>query len=565
MDNQNSRIESLRNSSCIAFENDVNIGKLNRQDKAVNSIVDGYSDSYVTRVLRGIYEIDCLSEILNKVSRIDYFLKYYEQRMEDFDIVELISTLYRELQEAAKLSDRLKIRKEIGKYEIDNGKKYVILVEELLSIAESINSGLGVNDTFPYFYNGKYWELTLKENIKEFLAECATRSGINSFDVRVNHNSEKLYEQFQYSATILSPVLSQDTVLINLQNGTFEIKGEKQKLREFRSVDMLKYQLPFNYDPLAQAPMFKQFLDEVIPEKESQMVLSEYIGSIFAKGLKLEKCLVLIGDGANGKSVIYDIIRALLGEENISSYTLGNLCDDRGYYRAQLTNKLLNYSSELGGKNCNPDTVKKLISREPIDARSPYGKPFELKNYCALMFNTNSELKGMEYTNAYMRRFLWLRFDKIIPEDKQDKNLAQKIIDKELSGIFNWVLEGLQRILKNQKFTESKHIIEVSKEVMNSTNSVAIFVEEKGYKPGNSNSLDLKSFRSMYDVFCDDNGLKHYKVGRKEFSKRLKLLGFEIIFDKAKSTNKNTVLFDEIELSNEKELDILITNMGRKD
>lgn len=555
---------SSTNSSCMVFKNDVNAGKLSRQDKAVDSMMGGYSDGYVTRVLRGIYEIDCLCEILNKVSHIDYLFRYYEQRPEDFDIVEFISTLYDNLQEVSNLSERLKIKKNIDKYEIDNGKKYVILVEELLTIAESINSGLGVNDTFPYFYNGKYWELTLKETVKEFLAECATRSGFNSFDVRVNQNSEKLYEQFQYSATILSPILSQDTVLINLQNGTFEIKGEQQKLREFRSVDMLKYQLPFDYNPLAQAPMFKQFLDEVIPEKEAQMVLSEYIGSIFVKGLKLEKCLVLIGDGANGKSVIYDIIRALLGEENISSYTLGNLCDDRGYYRAQLTNKLLNYSSELGGKNCNPDTVKKLISREPIDARSPYGKPFELKNYCALMFNTNSELKGMEYTKAYMRRFLWLRFDKIIPEDRQDKNLAKKIIATELSGIFNWMLEGLQRILKNQRFTDSKHIMEVSKEVMNSTNSVAIFVEEKGYKPGTSHVLDLKSFREMYDVFCDYNGLKHYKVGRKEFSKRLKLLGFEIIFDKTKSTNKNTVLFDEIELSNEKELDTLITNMGRR-
>ena len=40
--------------------------------------------------------------------------------------------------------------------------------------------------------------------------------------------------------------------------------------------------------------------------------------------------------------------------------------------RAQLGNYLLNYSSELGGKNINPDLFKKLISNEH-DARSPYG------------------------------------------------------------------------------------------------------------------------------------------------------------------------------------------------
>lgn len=93
--------------------------------------------------------------------------------------------------------------------------------------------------------------------------------------------------------------------LINLHNGTFEITAEYQMLREYRAEDFLRYCLDFDYDPQATAPMFKKFLDRVLPDKDCQAVLSEYMGYIFSKGLKLEKVLLLTGTGANGKSTFF--------------------------------------------------------------------------------------------------------------------------------------------------------------------------------------------------------------------------------------------------------------------
>ena len=124
------------------------------------------------------------------------------------------------------------------------------------------------------------------------------------------------------------------------------------------------------------------FLEEVIPEKEARMLVAEYIAYIFAKHLRWEKCLVLLGSGGNGKSVLIDIVTALLGEQNVCHFSLSRLCEANGYYRAEIGNYLLNACSEMGSKNTDPEMVKQLFSNDPVSARSPYGKPVTVSNYC---------------------------------------------------------------------------------------------------------------------------------------------------------------------------------------
>src|SRR5690606_16817975 len=110
-----------------------------------------------------------------------------------------------------------------------------------------------------------------------------------------------------------------------------------------------------------------------------------------------------------------------------------------GYARAMLANKLLNYATEINGK-LETSTFKQLVSGEPVEARLPYGEPFTLTNYAKLIFNCNELPKDVEQTHAYFRRFLIVPFEVTIPGTEQDKELSKKIIESELSGVFNWVL-----------------------------------------------------------------------------------------------------------------------------
>ena len=81
--------------------------------------------------------------------------------------------------------------------------------------------------------------------------------------------------------------------------------------------------------------------------------------------LKVERSMMLYGEGANGKGVIYELVKEILGKEHVTGFSMAALSFDANT-RAQLSGKLLNYSSELGGK-CNPDMIKKLISGEDVE------------------------------------------------------------------------------------------------------------------------------------------------------------------------------------------------------
>ncbi|MDQ3819665.1 MAG: DUF5906 domain-containing protein, partial [Acidobacteriota bacterium] len=190
--------------------------------------------------------------------------------------------------------------------------------------------------------------------------------------------------------------LLEEQCLINLRNGTFEITPTGGHLREPRREDFLTYQLPFDYDPNASATLWQKFLDRVLPDKAQQNVLAEYIGYVFTR-LKLEKTLMLLGAGANGKSVIFDVINALLGRENITNFSLESL--RRDYQRAMLANKLLNYSSESSTR-LDADIFKKLTSGEPIDARLPYGQPFIMSHYAKMALNCHAMLSIRKHSSA---------------------------------------------------------------------------------------------------------------------------------------------------------------------
>lgn len=400
----------------------------------------------------------------------------------------------------------------------------VIATEKILSIAIANNWGLCTKNGFIYVYNGAYWQVIDTEDFKPFLADAAIKMGVPVFDAKYHAFKDELYKQFISSSNLPTPE-RKDSIMINLLNGTFEISGSRQLLRQPKREDFIKYQLPFEYRLDAKCPLFFQYLNRVLPDEDCRKVLSEYLGYVFVNNLKLEKALILYGSGANGKSVFFEIINAILGEENTCSYSLQNLTKYDSYQRAELSNKLLNYASEINGK-LETSIFKQLVSGEPVEARQIYGKPFTMKDYGKLMFNCNELPKEVEQTNAFFRRFIIIPFIITIPEAEQDPELAKKIISNELSGVFNWILEGLQRLIVQKKFTQSTLIREQVNAYRKESDSVAMFIEDENYKPSIDEDMPLKSMYNEYRIYCNDNGYRACSL--RTISDRLKMLGFEM-------------------------------------
>jgi putative DNA primase/helicase len=414
--------------------------------------------------------------------------------------------------------------------DVQPGKKHylVISIEQILTMAVNNNWGICKNHDFIYLYNGAYWKLIEGAEIKTFLGEASEKMGVYKFDARLYSFRSELFNQFIAVANLPKPEGNKDTILVNLKNGTFEISPDRQILRQPQRSDFITYQLPFDYNLTAKAPMFENYLDKVQPDKKRQLILAEYIGYLFIKSstLKLEKTLLLYGTGANGKSVFFEIVNALLGgDENVSNYSLQNLTNDTGYFRAMLANKLVNYASEINGK-LEASIFKQLVSGEPVDARLPYGKPFTLTDYAKLIFNCNELPKDTEHTNAFFRRFLIVPFDITIPDEEQDKELPKKIIQNELSGVFNWVLDGLRRILTQKNFTPSEAVSKQLEDYKKQSDNVQMFIEDENYVKSLNDYIKLKDLYAHYREYCNSSG--YHSCSIKTIGDRLKNLGFNM-------------------------------------
>lgn len=396
----------------------------------------------------------------------------------------------------------------------------IITVEELLSLAKRNRWGLCHREGFFYSYNGGYWKPLEKDNLKAFLRQAAEQMGVDKFMARYVEFSKDLFEQFTESAYLPAPIADRNTVKINLQNGTFDIGTDSQRLRPPDATDFLTHQLPFAYDSNATAPQFQAFLNRVQPDQECQKLLAEYLGYVFISPakLKLEKTLLLYGSGANGKSVFFEIVTALLGPDNVSHYSLQSLTNEPAYSRAHLATKLVNYASEINGK-LEADTFKQMVSGEPVEARLPYGQPFILTDYAKLIFNCNELPADVEHTPAYFRRFLIVPFSVTIPESEQDKRLADKIIQSELSGVFNWVLAGLRRLLEQGRFTDCDAVRQQLDMYKRQSDTVRLFIDDQEYQPSTDSYTSLKDMYRDYKAFCSEDGYR--AVSNREFKKRL--------------------------------------------
>lgn len=406
--------------------------------------------------------------------------------------------------------------------EEDMKQKHIIyaIIKNLLSIAENNNWNLAKAYDYVYVFNGAYWKQFDKDHIRNFLGNSAISMGCPDYEARQNEFMDKLLKQFLSDAFLIIPKSNENQILINFQNGTGEVINGQFHLRSFSAADFITYQLPYEYDSKATCPMFDKYLLKVLPDEESRILLQEFCGFIFTK-LNIEKCLMLIGSGDNGKSVFFNILNALIGKENVLNYPLGLFAHE--YNRSKLVNILLNYCSEKG-VDLSADTFKALISGEPLQAREIYGKPFTIRNRAKFIFNTNTLPKETEATEAYFRRYLIIPFEQKISKDEKDIDLADKIIESELAGVFNWVLVGLQRIVKSRKFSECAKSAKIVEDFKKNSDSVQVFLEEENYEISINNPMPLKELFQNYKSFCID--MNHRVCSIKTVSERLRNLNF---------------------------------------
>ena len=233
-------------------------------------------------------------------------------------------------------------------------------------------------------------------------------------------------------------------------------------------------------------PMWDSFLCEVLPDAGQRAVLQEFFGMCLAdrNSVSIEKMALFVGSGANGKSVVCDVIAGVLG----SGRYVGNLSPDQLQDMRQVSSlkgKVLNVAPDVRKGAAFDSALKALASGQEVTGWKLYEGGVTIK--CPpLAFALNEMPYFRDTTDAFFRRLLVFKFDVTIPEHRQNKRLASQILANERSGVFRWIAEGRRRLVANGgMFTQSDvmdaALAELKVDVKTSQSPVLQALESVGY------------------------------------------------------------------------------------
>ena len=299
----------------------------------------------------------------------------------------------------------------------------------------------------------------------------------------------------------------------------------------------------FDYDPDAYSELADRTLNKISCQDITiRQLLEEVIGYVMYRRNELRKAFILTGDTANGKSTYLDMIKTLLGDENTTALDLKELSDR--FKTAESFGKLAIIGDDIGDEFIpNPAIFKKLTSGDRVNAERKGKDPFDFNNYAKLLFSANSIPRIKDKSGAVINRLVIIPFNaKFSPDDPDyDPYIKYKLRDPEcMKYLIRIGIEGLKRVLKNQKFTVSEKVQKELEEYEENNNPILLFLKED---PKIVDEPTSKVYRT-YSEFCTLNGFQ--PVSNIEFSKQIKKkCGVEI--KQRKIRGVRYMVFSEVE------------------
>lgn len=336
-------------------------------------------------------------------------------------------------------------------------------------------------------------------------------------------------EVLDYMELITEERKMSEANLIAFENGVYDMAtGE---LNPFSSDMVITNKIPWNYNPDAYSDLANKTLDKLAcNDRDIRLLLEECIGYCFYRRNELGKAFILTGDKSNGKSTFLDCMKAILGEQNISALDLKELGDR--FSTAMMFGKLANIGDDIGDDFLQGSQVsifKKVVTGNRIKAERKGQDPFEFNPFIKLLFSANDIPRMKDKTGAVLRRLVIIPFNATFSKESDDYDpyIKYKLIEQDCMEYFIRVgVEGLQRVIINQDFTQSEKVQNQLNEYEEENNPIIAFIADCGIDAIENEPTN--EVYKRYQVFCAENSMQ--PMSNIVFSKQInKRLGLEIV------------------------------------
>ena len=306
---------------------------------------------------------------------------------------------------------------------------------------------------------------------------------------------------------------------INCINGMIDIHNG-MKLIPHDPLLGSRTQVPCDFDikHLDNCERWYQFLDEIFPDEPDKIdLLQQFFGYCLMTDCRFEKMLFMIGSGGNGKGTVLTMLNEIVGSENTSSLTMRDLSDPK-FSLYFLQNKLVNVSTETSHRDpVATEHLKTIVSGEWLTAERKHGHKFQFKPYVKMILSMQETPVIPDRSYGLERRLLILRFNQRFTDETKDPDLKQKLLP-ERDGVFTWALLGLEKLLKNNGFSESGAVQNDKQAFMMSLHPLLQFVDEKCVL-GRTLEIEVNDLHRIYCKWCEEG--QYRKLARNRFTEQI--------------------------------------------
>jgi len=319
---------------------------------------------------------------------------------------------------------------------------------------------------------------------------------------------------------------------ICLLNGVLDLKT--RKLTQYSSKKIFFNKFKVNYDADAKCNKIIKFIESIVEDRtkirdniecNDLNVVQELFGDILYTDYKFERCFMFLGDGRNGKSKLGELIKHFIGVENVSSVHPSTLEDPNSFTISFFHRKLVNMAMDVNSTAFKHiSLIKSLSGRDPVTAPRKFMTPFVFVNYAKLIFGANQLPITYDTKDSFWERWVLINFpytftDQMTINDCKDKsikkflklknpNIIEDIVNpKQLSGLLNWAIDGLNRLMENGNYSYKYAPNEVKSLWIRKSDSYGAFIIDFLDFDYDS-KISKKDLRKVYANYCKTHKLK---------------------------------------------------------
>lgn len=377
-------------------------------------------------------------------------------------------------------------------------------------------------------WSGTHWE-NMEDNVLE--REVYSFLLKNEDDDRATKNNvvNTVKATLLHLPPLATPPL--ETVVLPARNGYIWIEGGTATLRPHDKVLGLRHCIQCDYTPSTSPPArFLAFLSEILPDPNVRSRVQEYAGYMFLPDARFQHAQLWLGSGRNGKGTLANILQAM--QSRVAAVQLDSL---DGFKLTNLIGAPMIYCDEAPKRGINEQLIKSLIAGELVQVDRKYRDPVVARITGKWLVLANHFPSITDQSVGFWRRWDVIPFDFDVPPEKVDASLAEHVIRHELSGVLNWAIDGLLRLLARGRFdpTAPAAIQNAIQEAKLETDSVAAWWEDIcGELTADTKTEKTKAY-SYYADWARTHGMS--PVSAPKFWKQItKALGTDLVLKKVR-------------------------------